>query len=105
MSAGFGGAGRTGLAGVAVGAACAAVLWLSPVRALEQEVGLRWLFRLRGAEPAPEQVVMVTMNRRAAANISLPRDPGKFHRCEGLVIGPPPATHVTLPSIPARWPR
>ena len=93
------------VSGVAVGAACAAVLWLSPVRALEQEVGLRWLFRLRGAEPAPEQVVMVTMNRRAAANISLPRDPGKFHRCEGLVIGPPPATHVTLPSIPARWPR
>jgi adenylate cyclase len=93
------------VSGVAVGAACAAVLWLPPVRALEQEVGLRWLFRLRGAEPAPEQVVMVTMNRRAAANISLPRDAEKFHRCEGLVIGPAPATHVTLPSIPSRWPR
>ncbi|HSC05731.1 MAG TPA: adenylate/guanylate cyclase domain-containing protein [Steroidobacteraceae bacterium] len=93
------------VSGIAVGAACAAVVCLPPVRALEQEVGLRWLFKLRGAEPAPEQVVMVTMNRRAAANISLPRDAEKFHRCEGLVIGPAPATHVTLPSIPSRWPR
>ena len=93
------------VSGVAVGAVCAAVLWLPPVRALEQEVGLRWLFKLRGPTSPPEQVVMVTMNRRAAASISLPRDPEKFHRCEGVVIGPPPATHVTLPSIPARWPR
>jgi adenylate cyclase len=93
------------VSGVVVGAVCAAVLWLPPVRALEQEVGLRWLFKLRGAEPAPDQVVMVAMNRRAAANISLPRDAEEFHRCEGLVIGPPPATHVTLPSIPSRWPR
>jgi adenylate cyclase len=93
------------VSGVVVGAVCAAVLWLPPVRALEQEVGLRWLFKLRGPMVAPEEVVMVTMNRRAAANISLPRDADRFHRCEDLVIGPPPATHVTLPSIPARWPR
>jgi adenylate cyclase len=93
------------VSGVVVATVCAAVLWLPPVRALEQEVGLRWLFKLRGAEPAPEQVVMVAMNRRAAANISLPRDAEQFHRCEGLVIGQPPATHVTLPSIPSRWPR
>ena len=93
------------VSGVAVGAVCAAALWLPPVRALEQEVGLRWLFKLRGPTAAPEQVVMVTMNRRSAANISLPRDAEKFHRCEEVIIGPPPATHVSLPSIPSRWPR
>ncbi len=93
------------VSGIAVGAVCAALLWLAPVRALEQEVGLRWLFTMRGTTAPPEQVVIVAMNRRAAANIFLPRDPDRFHRCQEVVVGSAPATHVSLPSIPSRWPR
>jgi adenylate cyclase len=50
-------------------------------------------------------VVLVMMNQDSAANISLPRDAEKFHRCEDLRIGPAAATHVGLPSMPSRWPR
>src|SRR4029453_7534282 len=92
-------------AGIAVGAACASLLWIEPIRSLEQEVGLRWLFALRGPVAPPDDVVMVVMSQRAAANISLPRDPEKFHRCTALVVGPRPPTHVSLPAMPSRWPR
>jgi adenylate cyclase len=91
--------------GVAVGAVCTSLLWIPAIRDLEQEVGLRWLFELRGPMKPADEVVMVVINQRAAANISLPRDPEKFHRCLDLVVGPAPPTHVTLPSMPSRWPR
>jgi adenylate cyclase len=93
------------MSGIAVGVACAALLRIPGVQDLEQEVGLRWLFNARGPLAPPDEVVIVAMSRRAAANISLPRDPDKFHRCLDLVVGPTPATHIELPQIPSRWPR
>jgi adenylate cyclase len=97
--------GKSVAVGIAVGAMCALLLLIAPIRNLEQEVGLPWLFALRGPITPPDDVVMVVMSQRAAANISLPRDPEKFHRCADLVVGSPPPTHVALPSIPSRWPR
>ena len=41
------------LAGVGVGAISAALLAIPAVRATEQQVGLRWLFQLRGPVDPP----------------------------------------------------
>jgi adenylate cyclase len=91
--------------GVMVGAICTALLAVPQIRDLEEDVGLRWLFKLRGPIKPPEQIVMVAMSHQAAANIFLPRDPEKFHRCQDLIVGPAPSTHMSLPSMPSRWPR
>ncbi len=91
--------------GSLVGTLCAALLWVGPIRSLEPDVGLRWLFKLRGPVDPPSGVVIVTMNRQAAANIALPSDPQRFQQCQDLVVGPAPPTHVSLPSMPSRWPR
>jgi adenylate cyclase len=101
---------RTGLAtamaiATAVGLFSAILVLAPPVRDLEQSVGLGWLFQLRGPLPPPEGVVLVTISGEAAANIFLPRDPQKFHRCKDLRIGAMPPSHAGLPSLPARWPR
>jgi adenylate cyclase len=91
--------------GIAVGTVCTVLIGIPQIRDLEQEVGLRWLFNLRGPVKPPDQVVMVLMNQEAASNISLPRDPEKFYRCVDLMVGPAPRTHVSLPTMPSRWPR
>ncbi|MGH8284870.1 MAG: hypothetical protein ACRETT_03790 [Steroidobacteraceae bacterium] len=54
-------------AGIAVGAMCAALLGIPQVRQLEEQVGLRWLFNLRGPVDPPEQAVIVVMNQEAAS--------------------------------------
>ena len=90
---------------VAVGTIGALLVLVPQVRSLEQNLGLGWLFRLRGPVAAPKEVVLVTISREAAANISLPSDPEKFHRCDDVTIGARPATHLSLPAMPARWPR
>ncbi|MEO8163807.1 MAG: adenylate/guanylate cyclase domain-containing protein [Betaproteobacteria bacterium] len=90
---------------LSVGLIGALLTMLPPMRSLEQTLGLGWLFWLRGPLAPPDEIVMVIINRRVAANIYLPRDPEKFHRCEDLRIGPAPASHVELPALPARWPR
>jgi adenylate cyclase len=91
--------------GIAVGALCAALLFIPGVRSLEQRIGLQWLFDLRGPVDPPGHAILVLMNERAADAISLPRDPERFHRCEDLRVGARPATHVNLPEMPSRWPR
>jgi len=91
--------------GIAVGALCAALLLIPQIRSLEQQVGLQWLFALRGPVEPPGQAVLVLMNERSADSISLSRDPERFHRCEDLRVGAKPATHVSLPEMPSRWPR
>jgi adenylate cyclase len=50
---------------------------LSPIGfGLEEDVGLGWLFRLRGAKPAPEEAVVVRFDRDALARLrDLPPDP------------------------------
>ena len=93
------------LAGVAVGAISAVLVAVPAVRATEQQVGLRWLFQLRGPDDPPADIVLVLINQQAADNLSLPRDAESFYRCEGLQIGARPATHVAVPAMPSRWPR
>jgi len=93
------------IAGVAVGAFCAALLFIPSVRALEQQNGLRWLFNIRGPVSPPDSVAIVVMNQQAASSISLPRDPEQFHRCVDPVVGSVPANYMALPSMPSRWPR
>ena len=92
-------------AGIAVGAVCALLLAVPAVRSLEQEFGLGSLFKLRGPERPPDEVVLVLINQQAASNISLPREAEDFHRCKNLRVGPPPPTHQSLPVMPSRWPR
>jgi adenylate cyclase len=92
-------------AGIAVGAVCASLLEIPAVRSLEQEFGLSSLFKLRGPERPPDEVVLVLINQQAASNISLPRNAEDFHRCKDLRVGPPPPTHQSLPAMPSRWPR
>lgn len=91
--------------GIAVGALCAALIGIPQDRALEQQVGLLWLFQLRGPAKPPDQTILVLMSQQAASSISLPRDADSFHRCEDTRFGTPPATHVSLPTMPSRWPR
>ena len=93
------------VAGVGVGAISAALLAIPAVRATEQQVGLRWLFQLRGTVDPPADVALVLINQQAADSLSLPRDGESFYRCEGLQIGARPATHVSVPAMPSRWPR
>lgn len=93
------------LAGVGVGAISAALLAIPTVRATEQQVGLRWLFQLRGPVDPPPDIALVLINQQAADRLSLPRDGVSFYRCEGLQIGARPATHVSVPAMPSRWPR
>ena len=93
------------LAGVGVGAISAALLAIPAMRATEQQVGLRWLFQLRGPVDPPADIVLVLINQQAANSLSLPRDGESFYRCEGLQIGARPATHVSVPAMPSRWPR
>ncbi len=92
-------------AGVSVGAVCSALLWVPQMRDLEQEVGLQWLFRLRGPLEPPKNVVLVTMSRAAASALYLPHDPEKYQRCVDLRVGTQPHGHESLSPIPARWPR
>lgn len=93
------------LSGLAVGALCVALAAIPAIHALEEQFGLQWLFDLRGPLPAPQHAALVLMNERSADSISLPRDAERFHRCEDLRIGARPATHVSLPEMPSRWPR
>jgi adenylate cyclase len=92
-------------AGVAVGALCSALLCFPQAWELEQEIGLKWLFALRGPLTSPDNVALVTMNRQAAHNIYLPHDPEKYQRCEDLRVGIAADSHEAVPPLPSRWPR
>ena len=47
---------------------------------LEADVGLNWLFKLRGARPAPSQVVVVTIDLESSRELGLPNVPRKWPR-------------------------
>ncbi len=83
----------------------AAICWIPASEFLERNIGLGWLFRLRGPIEPPGDIVLVTIGTSAAANIFLPNDARRFHRCEDIRFGGRPSTHLGLPSMPSRWPR
>ena len=47
---------------------------------LEKNIGLGLLFNLRGPRKAPSEVIIVTMDKSTADNLSLPTDPEKWPR-------------------------
>ena len=94
-----------GLAALVIGLVAVAIDATSAGWGLEERFGLRWLFSIRDEMPSPDALVIVASNPRSARQISLPRDPVRFHRCVSLSVGATPAGHEALPSLPARWPR
>ena len=53
---------------------------LPPVAELEEDIGLGSLFKLRGARPAPQDVVVVTIDRQSSNALGLPNLPRKWPR-------------------------
>lgn len=49
-----------------------------PGEYLEEEVGLDWLFKLRGALPPPPDVILITVDKASAEILRLPDDPKKW---------------------------
>lgn len=47
---------------------------------LEERIGLAWLFNARGPRPAPSNVIVVTTDRKSAADLGLPQEPWKWPR-------------------------
>ncbi len=47
---------------------------------LEEERGLLWLFTLRGVRPAPQDVVVVTADRKSAFDLGVPQEVWKWPR-------------------------
>ncbi|MCA9419692.1 MAG: adenylate/guanylate cyclase domain-containing protein [Nitrospira sp.] len=47
---------------------------------LEEELGLNWLFQIRGVRPHPEEVVIVSTDRQSAYELGLPQEPYKWPR-------------------------
>ena len=63
----------TGLAGV--------VLWSTPLGGdFEKQIGLSWLFKIRGAIEPPPEVAVVAINERAADGLGLPALPRDWPR-------------------------
>jgi adenylate cyclase len=53
---------------------------LPPVAALEEDWGLHLLFWLRGARPAPADVVVVALDRQSSSQLDLPMEPRLWPR-------------------------
>lgn len=49
-------------------------------RTLEENFGLNLLFKLRGTRQAPQDVVVVTIDKLSAEKLNLPNDPDKWPR-------------------------
>jgi len=48
--------------------------------ALDEELGLYWLFTLRGERPAPQDVVIITTDRKSAFDLGVPQETWKWPR-------------------------
>ena len=60
---------------------CGAALILSPLgTAFEEEVGLAWLFKLRGPMPAPTEVAVVAIDGTTGSDLGLPKLPRDWPR-------------------------
>lgn len=62
--------------------ACAGILLASSNmgRWLEEEIGLPWLFQFRGAQPAPSEVVLISIDNISSQRLGLPNRPSKWPR-------------------------
>ncbi|MGZ8137660.1 MAG: CHASE2 domain-containing protein [Methylococcaceae bacterium] len=58
-----------------------AILSMTPAgNSLEEELGLAWLFKLRGPIASPEEVVIVSIDKTSAEVLQLPDKPEKWQR-------------------------
>ena len=53
---------------------------LPPLVGLEKQIGLAWLFNLRGPRPPPQQVFLVGIDRSTARALGLPHNPRAWPR-------------------------
>ncbi len=63
----------TALAGILASA-------VPPLASFEVDLGLDWLFGLRGPRPTPANVVVVTIDRESSDHLGLPNEPEKWPR-------------------------
>ena len=74
------GSGLSGKLGLALGL-LGLLLGLLPIAGdLEQRFGLQWLFGLRGANPAPPEVVILAINSETTDALNLPEKPAQWSR-------------------------
>ncbi|ADJ28804.1 CHASE2 domain-containing protein [Nitrosococcus watsonii] len=53
---------------------------IPPLGRFENELGLAWLFELRGPRAAPEEVVIITIDQESSDWLGLPNEPDKWPR-------------------------
>ncbi len=93
---------------VGVGLVAGAIALVPGLFPLQESADLFFLFRARGPLPAPENVAIVPIDRRAAQAIAVPRDGDARAQCRDVRVGNDvPATHDALPPghLLQRWPR
>jgi len=73
----------------------------------QETVDLELLFRARGTRPAPDDVVLVPIDGRAARRLFLPSAPQDFERCTDVQLDAPRAGYRNPdpPELLTRWPR
>jgi adenylate cyclase len=102
---------QTGVRAFVVGAAFAALAAATsaiPIGWNWQEGGdLYALFAARGPRPAPDDVVLVPIDRLAASRIFLPQPSADYERCRDVVLdkGLPGYRNPDPPDVLTRWPR
>jgi adenylate cyclase len=71
---------KTLLFSLAVGLVAVVVALLPWMTALEENLGLHLLFRVRGVRPAPAEVVVVALDRQSSKQLDLPMEPRLWPR-------------------------
>ncbi len=75
---------RRSVQAAGVGLCLGAIAWLLVLTSwgheVEQDLGLGWLFALRGARAAPADVVVAAIDHDASRRLGLPNDPAKWPR-------------------------
>ncbi len=71
---------RPVLLGALIGLLGMAAELTPPLAHMEVDIGLHWLFRLRGPRPAPDQVLVVTIDKASSRRFGLPNRPRDWPR-------------------------
>lgn len=66
--------------GLAVATVGMLLIGVPGIQAVEEGVGLTWLFRLRGPRPPPPEVVIVAIDEISSSVLGVPTDPRKWPR-------------------------
>jgi adenylate cyclase len=71
---------RAAIAGSLIGVLGFLLSFVPPGLALEENLGLSFLFTMRGQRPPPDDVVVVSIDRSSAAALGVPSDPARWPR-------------------------